>query len=181
MSVFTSRNQKTLELPGTDPVGIVTIRELAPKRLEEAAREAQRQGRAALAELAGGLGGGAAGLEPLIDAVLQERRREKEKEKAAPAPTAAETPVAATSVDGDSATPDPLAGYDVVTLLLYGIVHWTKLEMDLPGPEHKDARVAVLEDLRDDTQQYLAREILRLTKPSLFLTAAEKEAARKNG
>ncbi len=36
-------------------------------------------------------------------------------------------------------------------------------------------------DLDDDAQEFIATEIMRLTKPWLFKTAAELEADRKNG
>lgn len=75
---------------------------------------------------------------------------------------------------GPSAMPgasDPLLLYDRVTLLEKGIIAWTY------APE---ITRAVCADLNDETAGFLAREILKFSKPSLFLTAAEAEAAQKN-
>jgi hypothetical protein len=72
----------------------------------------------------------------------------------------------------DESPADPLAGYEPVTLIVSGVTSWT-LEEPLT-PEWID-------QLDGDTQEWLAREVLRLAKPSLFLTAEEAAAQRKNG
>lgn len=66
---------------------------------------------------------------------------------------------------------DPLTSYDQVTLLDKGIVSWTCDE-----PKGLNA----YEDLDEDTLRFLATEILRLSRPALFLTDDEKEEAEKN-
>lgn len=81
---------------------------------------------------------------------------------------------------------DPLASYDRTSLMVSGVIDWSFDEPLTPTS---------LEDLDEETADWLAREILRLTKPSLFVpapagaTTAERaavlteaeEAARKNG
>lgn len=67
---------------------------------------------------------------------------------------------------------DPLASYDQVTLLDKGIVSWTCDE---------EKGLQAYEDLDEDTLRYLATEILRLSRPALFLTDDEKEEQEKNG
>lgn len=67
---------------------------------------------------------------------------------------------------------DPLAAYDRVALMVAGVTAWT-----FDAPVDRDH----VEDLDEDTQDWLARAILRLSKPSLFQTEAEAEADRKNG
>jgi hypothetical protein len=75
--------------------------------------------------------------------------------------------------DDAPATPsNPLMVFDRVTLLEKGITGWT---LDAP------VNVEAFEDLDEDTLNLLATEILTLAKPSLFQTADEAEAARKNG
>jgi len=66
------------------------------------------------------------------------------------------------AVVADAAKADPLLTYDSVTLIYQGVVAWSY---------DKDCdKVAVIEDLDDQTQDWLAREILRLSKPDLFET-----------
>lgn len=67
---------------------------------------------------------------------------------------------------------DPLLGYDHGTLVRLGVTAWS-LDDEL-SPE-------TCEELPEDTQEALAREILRYSKPSLFRTADDAEAAQKNG
>lgn len=63
---------------------------------------------------------------------------------------------------------DPLTAYDRQTLLQAAIVRWT---YDVPvTPE-------TIQEIDEDTEEWLAREVLRLSRPSLF----ETEADRKNG
>lgn len=65
---------------------------------------------------------------------------------------------------------DPLAGYDRDVLMQHGIVSWS-----YPEPV-----ADMLPDLTDEASDFFAREILRLSKPALFLTADQNEAATKN-
>lgn len=70
-----------------------------------------------------------------------------------------------------AAVSDPMNGFDRATLIEKGVLAWT---YDVPPkPEH-------FEDLDDETQEFLAREVLKLAKPSLFQTPSEQEAAQKN-
>lgn len=71
----------------------------------------------------------------------------------------------------EEAQADPTGQYDVAVVLRGGIKAWT---YDLPVSE------AAIDDLDEITSAFLHAEILRLTKPSLFQTKAEQEAARKN-
>lgn len=66
--------------------------------------------------------------------------------------------------------PDPLTLHHVPTLLKAGVVSWTLAEK---------VTTETLEDLDDELQEWLAREILRLSKPALF-AAVDAEADRKN-
>ena len=67
---------------------------------------------------------------------------------------------------------DPLLAYDSVTLLVKGIKAWT---YDAPLTAES------FEDLDEETQTALAREVLKLSRPRLFQTAAEAETDQKNG
>lgn len=89
---------------------------------------------------------------------------------------------------------DPLTGYDRYALVRAGLVSWSYPQSLTPVPA-KAATPAkgkepgapatpaydAIGDLDDEAVDVIAREVLRLTKPSLFLTADEREAARKNG
>lgn len=80
------------------------------------------------------------------------------------------------SMGGDEAvsrarSKDPLIGYDRLTLLEHGIKSWTF--------EEPLSREFFEDNLDDDTLTTLAREVLQLAKPALFV--AEPEEARKNG
>ncbi len=68
---------------------------------------------------------------------------------------------------------DPLNGYDRHALVAAGLTAWSYPEPALT-PE-------AIEDLDDDALEWFARAILQLTKPGLFQTEDEAEAARKNG
>jgi hypothetical protein len=65
---------------------------------------------------------------------------------------------------------DPLNGFDRAALLQAGIKAWTYDEPVTP---------ASFDDLSEEAVDYLAREILKLTKPALFRTGDEQEAEKK--
>ena len=67
---------------------------------------------------------------------------------------------------------DPVSLYDRVSLMSAGVVSWT-LE--------RVVGIEAFEDLDDDTQDWLATAILRLSKPALFRSEAEQETDQKNG
>lgn len=73
---------------------------------------------------------------------------------------------------------DPLAGFDRSALVRGGLKAWTyTIERDgktVPRPIDVD-------DLDDEALEFIALEIMKLTRPWLFLTDEEAEAARKNG
>lgn len=87
----------------------------------------------------------------------------------------------ATEAQAKAVLSDPVAGYDRQTVIREGIQSWTctvKADgKDAPKPITFDT----VGDLDDDLQEYFAVEIMRLTKPHLFKTAAEQETERKNG
>jgi hypothetical protein len=122
------------------PVGdqTVVIRKLAPRHLEKAAKEAQRKSLDDFKAMGGA-------------AFLKEWQDVTEKKPDAP-----------------DVAPDPMHGYDAVTLLESGIVSWSF--------EEAVTRES-FEDLDADTLDLLSREVLKLSKPSLFV---DQEAARKN-
>ena len=66
---------------------------------------------------------------------------------------------------------DPMNEYDLYVLLRYGVIAWSY--SDPVTPEQ-------LDDLVDDAVQFLAAKILRLSKPALFQSAEEYQAAQKN-
>jgi len=67
---------------------------------------------------------------------------------------------------------DPLTGYDQATLCAKGIVSWSY---------PREVNTEAIDDLDEDTLLFIARAVLKLSRPSLFLTPAEAEAARGNG
>jgi hypothetical protein len=65
---------------------------------------------------------------------------------------------------------DPLNSYDAHTVAAAGIVAWS-----YPEPVTPEA----IEDLDGEALEFLAREILKLSKPSLFQTVDEAAAVKK--
>jgi hypothetical protein len=84
---------------------------------------------------------------------------------------------AATEKDARKVLDDPLSGYDRLTLVRRGLKAWT---YEIDG-KPKPITDAAIEDLDDEALEFLARAVLQLTKPALFQTADEREAAQKNG
>lgn len=82
---------------------------------------------------------------------------------------------------------DPLTGFDRFEVVRAGLVSWT-----YPQPiKATAAKAAVgdtaavdaydpIEDASDELVEFIAREVMRRTKPHLFQTADEAETARKN-
>lgn len=79
-----------------------------------------------------------------------------------------------------NALADPLTGYDRYALARAGLVEWSyksAINAKEPLPEEYDA----IRDLKDGPIEFIAREVLKLTKPELFMASvAEAEADRKN-
>lgn len=75
---------------------------------------------------------------------------------------------------------DPLTGYDRYALVRAGLVAWS-----YPQPIKRTEKAATdttvvtvdaVEDLDDEAVDFIAREVLRRTKPALFLTTEEDVA-----
>jgi hypothetical protein len=137
-----------------DPPHTVTVRKLTGRELEAAA-EAQRDG----------IANGRARAWPTL------LRRALVK--------------GATDPEVLKAIRDPLTGYDRFTLVRTGLVAWS-----YPLPIKRSDTTATgttvitvvdaVEDLDDEAVDFIATEVLRLTKPGLFLaTAADAEADQK--
>lgn len=73
---------------------------------------------------------------------------------------------------GAARTVDPLVAYDVTALCVSAIKAWSYADVK-PTPE-------TIADLDEPTQEFIAREALKLSKPDLFQTSDEQEAAQKN-
>lgn len=78
---------------------------------------------------------------------------------------------------------DPLTGYDRYTLVRSGLVAWSYDRSVKPvvtkvdgQPDHVDDAI---EDLDDDAIEFIAREVLRLTKPGLFVETIEDAESKK--
>lgn len=74
----------------------------------------------------------------------------------------------------------PMNGFDRYEVIKAGLIAWS---YDT-GADEKTiaaARLKAIDDLDDEGADFVATEIIRLTKPSLFQTMAEREAAQKNG
>lgn len=68
---------------------------------------------------------------------------------------------------------DPLTGFDRYELAKSGLVEWSY---------ERALDAAAVDDLDDDAIDFIAREVLRVTKPALFIeTAKEDEADTKKG
>lgn len=84
----------------------------------------------------------------------------------------------ATEADAKRVLADPLAGFDRLALVKAGVVTWS---CTLPDGKPREVTAKAIEDLEDEPLELLATEILKLTKPALFQTPEEAEAAQKNG
>lgn len=154
MSIFTSRiPPKTLPVPA-EPSHTITFRKLAPRQLEKAAKVAQR---AAMRESVENMQdmGGVDAMKAMSEAFEAFKAKDEKKDAATPAEK-----------------PDPIAGFDRVTLMTEAVVGWTFEE---------ERTAETFADLDDETQHWLATEIVRFAKPSLFQTATEAEDARFSG
>lgn len=85
---------------------------------------------------------------------------------------------AATDQDAQRALVDPLNGYDRFTVVECGLKGWSFTSADGTA---KPLTPEAVRDLDDEALEFIAVEVMRLTKPGLFLTAEEREAAQKNG
>lgn len=77
---------------------------------------------------------------------------------------------------------DPLTGFDRFAVMRLGLLAWSYPQSIKPVEALGDApAVDPLDDVSDEMVEFIATEIMRRTKPALFLTAEEREAAKKNG
>lgn len=80
---------------------------------------------------------------------------------------------------------DPLTGYDRHELVRLGLVAWSYPQSITPVTvtstvEGEPDRIEdAIEDLDDDALDFIAREVLKLTKPGLFVEATEESEAQK--
>lgn len=72
---------------------------------------------------------------------------------------------------------DPLTGYDRYALVRSGLVAWS---YPLSVKPVDGAATDAVDDLDDEAVDFIATEVLRLTKPWLFQTKEDAEADRKN-
>lgn len=75
---------------------------------------------------------------------------------------------------------DPLTGYDRFVLVRAGLIGWSYPQA-LNGSSVSSTAHDAVEDLVDEAVDFIATEVLRLTKPRLFQTSDEAAVARKNG
>jgi len=73
---------------------------------------------------------------------------------------------------------DPVNAFDKYVVLKAGLKGWDYTEDDGTSIPVTDEAI---EDLEPESVEYIAREILRYTKPSLFMTVEEAKAEQKNG
>ena len=153
MSVFASWTQSDpIPIP-FDPPHTVTVRKLTGREVDAAA-DAHR-------------GQFAAGSPRLWPALL---RRALEK--------------GASDPDVQKAIADPLLGYDRFALVRSGLVAWS-YPLSIKRTETTATGTTVItivdavEDLDDEAVDFIATEVLRLTKPKLFQTAEEQAAEKK--
>lgn len=161
-SPFASRVVVTLPIP-FDPPNEVTIRKLAGRHLERA-RNAFMTGLFLDVQARGG-----AAVQKDMQQLFVKDAPNKEEVEAKVKAVAA----------------DPLNGFDPYVVAQGGIVAWTypeSLAVELVTDEkgNQVPRVKALDDLDEDAVRWFATEIMRLTKPALFQTAAEAEGERKN-
>jgi hypothetical protein len=162
-SPFASRVVVTLPIP-FDPPNEVTIRKLAGRHLERA-RNVFMTGLFLDVQARGGA------------AVQKDMQSLFKKDDSAEQADIAE--------QVKKVAADPLNGFDPYVVAQGGIVAWTypeSLSVELMTDEKGNGvpRVRAIDDLDEDAVRWFATEIMRLTKPSLFQTEAEAEAARKN-
>ncbi len=81
--------------------------------------------------------------------------------------------VTTTAAEVAQALRDPLTGFDRYAVIGAGLVSWTCTD--------EAGKAAGVTDLDDEAAEFIAVEIMRLTKPALFQTDEEREAASKNG
>lgn len=77
---------------------------------------------------------------------------------------------------------DPLMGYDRYEVVRAGLVAWSypqSVKPLSPAEVVDKSRVDAIDDLDGDTVEFIAREVLRRTKPALFAATVEDVEAEK--
>lgn len=162
MSVFTSLITQELAVPN-DPGQTITIRKLAPKHLDAARKAGLEHAREQIKDLDAD--------QDLID---QLRNILTAHASAAAESAATVPPAGAVTVDivaaATAAAANPMNGLDPLILIQHGVIGWS-YEME---------RVrASYEDLDEETRDWLAEQILRLARPSLFTAATTEDDQKK--
>jgi len=152
MSIFASRTTLTLDIPFDLP-HTVTIQKLAGRHLAKA-HQAYMAGLFSEVQERGG-----AKVQKDMQQLFGGDAEQTDEEKAE-----AKTQI-------EKVKNDPLNGYDKYTLVQAGVKAWSY-----------DVKVSpeAIDDLDDDAVTFFATEIMRVTKPALFLSKDEREAERKN-
>lgn len=145
LSILTSRVTKKLAIPGTDDTAV--IRRLNPKQLHQAGLARTKDAIGQMSEVYG-------------EKRVHEIQDRVTAQKAEPSEKKPETPS------------DPLAGFDIPTLMEKAVIEWS---IDAP------LELKTFEDVDADTAEWFGREILMLAKPSLYQSKDEQKAAEKNG
>lgn len=87
----------------------------------------------------------------------------------------------ATDHDAQKALDDPLNGFDRLAIAKAGIRGWSYTEQNADGVTvKKPVTPQAIEDIDDETLEWAAREIMRLTRPALFETEETQGTAQKN-
>lgn len=160
-SIFASQTQQTISI-SFDPPNTVTIRRLTGREVE-AAQEAHRSSFTT---------GSARSWAAAFRRMLEHGASDTEVLKA---------------------IADPLTGYDRYALVRSGLVAWSYPQSvtpvaakdAVPADGKKPAQAAVpaadaVDDLDDEAVDFIATEVLRITKPLLFQTKEDAEADKKN-
>jgi hypothetical protein len=88
-----------------------------------------------------------------------------------------------TPADAEQALADPLAGYDRTVIVRGGLFEWSYPQSLTPVTVKHDGKpdqiVDAIADLKDEPLEFIARTILKLTKPTLFQTQEEAKAAQR--
>lgn len=155
MSIFASQSTATVKIP-CDPPHTVVVRKLTGRECEEA-QESHRNS-------------WTTGSSRSWSAMF---RRMLESGKGASDP------------EVQKALADPLTGFDRYAVVRAGLVGWSYPQPVKPvsvtdEKTNVTTTVDAVADLDDESVDFIATEILRLTKPALFLSAEALEDARKN-
>lgn len=159
-SPFASRTVATLPIP-FDPPNEVTIQKLAGRHLGKAEVAAQ----ANWIETMDAKGG------------VKKQREVMKAFRDDPEPAVEKTSEPEPEPEPEKPV-NPLAQLDPYTVCRFGIKAWTYPESLFVDADTQ--RVAALDDMDQDSLEWFATEIMRLTKPRLFQTKDERKEAEKN-